>query len=640
MLAFTFLKMSRNDRNDSFPDISRNEKQRRNEKSSAKILDRTHLFSTCKSDPENRAKKQTGEEMKKEFLCETDDLFKKMTELGHEATLFDIVKATPDDFTQKDVVFVSSGDKQVQHTVRLLAEYGNAYELRLMNGAALLQQKNAFVASAIVQRAVESRPVFKYRRSLLENGIERFAEEPPAQTWAVKGPASKGGLLPGEDPILLAGRGGIGKTTAAVELALLSSAWDGNCEAPEWMGQKVAQAGVGVVLTYEETTARMHRKMKAMCAHHNINPETVGTRCVVKSFQDVDSTSEPLIALDPKTRQPVPTSEYDRLTQELRALQAAQGSISVVVVDNVGTAFAVEGNSYQDANQAMKWVQRWAAEFNCLVIVVAHTNKTASTSRTRDGDVVKKTDDEILNTVMGSTGWISAVRAVMVMWQMEEHEEDKLAETLKDPSFVKGETRRRYIHAQILKENTDDIYTGRLTLKRENLTLQDVSKKTKKAYAQASEKELKGFAQAIGRVWHLNVPVQKTGVKGVFENRETLPMPYSKMKKDKLHHLVGQAINKGLLEIANEHPTAGGSARTNWLKEVGNDGLLSIYADDVRAAAKKSKTPLHFEKASEWRNLVKGHLAKITDDTEFQEFVSCMKIHRFIAVSDDGNIQA
>lgn len=469
------------------------------------------------------------------------------------------------------------------------------------------------VADATAQQAPA--PKKPERRSLLSMGIARFAEPAPVQEWAVKGPGDVGGLIPAKEPILLIGRGGIGKTSAAVELALKVAAWDGTGTAPTWMGQPIASHGVSVVLTYEESTPRMHRAIQKTAQAAGVDPAKVADRMVVKSFQDVDVAPMPLVGNDPQTRQPVPTAEYRHLTQELRALRDEVGQIGCIVVDNAGTAFAVEGNDYQSANQAMKWLQRWAAEFGALVILVAHTNKGALKF---DSDL--PSDDELESAAMGSTGWISAVRLAMVMWSLSEDGEAKIAKALDDKEFEPGVTRRRYIRAKVVKSNVDDAYTGTLTLKRAGGTLEDVGRVANRAMAASiaadADNKLAAFAAAVGRAWAAGTPVQKSGKHGVFEHRGVLGLEFAGASKGRLQGLVDQAIAAGAVRV---EPMALNGEAGRWLYDRTGFGVREACDRALRSAqmAKKANHRLPeptWQNVSEWRHHCPAPIAALSDE--------------------------
>ena len=469
------------------------------------------------------------------------------------------------------------------------------------------------------------------RRSLLDMGIARFAGPAPVQEWAVKGPEAEGGLLPAAAPILIVGQGGVGKTRAAIELALKGAAWDGIDTAPTWMGQEISNVGVSVVLSYEESTDSMHRAIQKMADAAGIDPTVVDKRMLVKSYQDVDVVPMPLVGNDPQTRSPVPTPEYKALTEELRQIRAQVGEIGCIVVDNVGTAFAVEGNDYQSANQAMKWIQRWAAEFGALVIVIAHTNKGALKFESDSPSV-----NELLGATMGSTGWVSAVRLAMVMWTISEEGEAQIAKDLDDPDFKPGVTKNRYIRARVVKENIEGAYMGTFTLRRAGGTLEDVSKTTNGAKTEAMESQIAEFAAAIGRNWTLQTPLQKSGTRGVFLHRGALGKPFATASKTALATLTDRALASGALRLEPVAPGATGT-RGMWLFDCSGRGRREAWLEALhkaRRAASRAKIAFKASNVEEWRALNTMGLLSTVSAADVAAAIEELEANRLLSITD------
>lgn len=260
------------------------------------------------------------------------------------------------------------------------------------------------LARRIVEAAAEEDPLRPPPPALRDLDAGRlFTGEAPPQRWLVGSSRGTGGLLPDAAPVLLAGRGGIGKTHAATELALLVGTWNGTAPAPLWWGRPIAKHGPAVVITYEEHRDSMHRKIQSLCEHHGIDLCRTPEGLMVLCMSDPALSGEPLMAPHPRTRALAPTDEYRRLTGQLRRLHEARGDLGVIVLDHAMTAFQVESNAMTDANAAMRLIGRWAAEFACTVVVLAHTKKMV---------IRAEMDDEgILQAVMGSNGRVTAVRS-------------------------------------------------------------------------------------------------------------------------------------------------------------------------------------------------------------------------------------
>lgn len=467
------------------------------------------------------------------------------------------------------------------------------------------------------------------RRSLRDMGIGRFAGPAPVQEWAVKGPTEQGGLLPAAAPILFVGQGSVGKTRSAFELCLKIAA-NGEGRSFTWMGQEIATSGVSVVLTYEEATDSIHRSIKKMAEAADIDPAVVDRRMMVKSYQDVDVVPMPLVAIDHQTKQPQKTKEYDELTRELREIRAEMGPIGCIVIDNVGTAFAADGNDYQSANQVMKWIQRWSAEFGALVIVVAHTNKGALKFESDNPST-----NELLAATMGSTGWVSAVRLAIVMWKISQEGEAQIAASLGDDEFQPGVTEGRYIRARVVKANVDDAYTGTFTLRRAGGTLEDVGTQAKAGKAAEMNEEIADFAAAVGRLWTRQTPVQKSGTNGVFERRGALGDRFVNMPKSALAALADRALAAGALRLEATCPGVEKS-RGAWLFDTTGRGRREAHLDafrKARRAADKAKVAFKTSNVADWRRFLDAHMAGLSD-VELLEAIAELSDARHLTISD------
>lgn len=442
-------------------------------------------------------------------------------------------------------------------------------------------------------------------------------------------PEEGGGLLPAKEPMLLVGRGGVGKTRAAVELALKIAAPRKGKDLV-WMGQPIIAQGVSVVLTYEESTDRMHRAIQNIADAAGVSPQEVGDRMIVKSFQDPDIVPMPLVSNNAKTRMPSATPEYLAITAELRVIRERLGDIGCIVVDNAGTALAVEGNDYQSSNQAMKWLQRWSSEFGALVILIAHTNKGALKFESDD-----PSDDVLEAAAMGSTGWVSAVRLAMVMWSISEEGEARIAESLGDEEFKPGISRRRYIKARTVKSNVDGAYTGSITLRRAGGTLEDVTRAIKGARLQEMNTEIADFAAAVGRCWTRQTPVQKSGKNGVFEQRGALGCRFATMSKSALAMLTDRALAIGALRLEPVAPHVEGG-RGRWLYDCSGRGRRETHLElflKAKRASEKARVPFKLGTMGEWRRFLEPCMAGMSDE-DLAAAITELEAARHLAVQD------
>ena len=509
-------------------------------------------------------------------LCQTPAVAQRLTGLGYAARAWDTAVGS-ELYRGRSLVLVGAkGCPRAALDVALIAELAadaGAEAVRVLDypdapyvgpGFDLSRERlpHDLLARRIVDAAADAEPLRTRVPDILDLNIaDQFAGPAPEQRWLVGAPEGPGGLLPDAAPILLAGRGGIGKTHAAVELAFLVGTWDGAAPAPRWWWQPIRKHGPSVVITYEEHPNQLHRKTHKLCAHHGVDLERGREGVMMLSMLDPRLSGEPLIAPDPRTRALRPTAEYVRLTKQLRRLRARRGELGVIVVDHAIRAFPVESNSVTDANAAIALMGRWATEFSCPVIVLAHTKKIVI-----EGGME---DEAILQVVMGSTGWVASVRATMVMWQLEAEAEARQAEALGDREFRPGVTRRRYVQAQVLKHNVDDTYEGRLTLRRNGGGCDDVTGGVRRAEAVRHHAEATAFARAVAARWDAGAPVQKSGSHGVFEQRERLGEPWAGLSKKRLRALVEACERAGLLAGVAEHPAHPRAKQARWLRAPG-----------------------------------------------------------------------
>ena len=224
----------------------------------------------------------------------------------------------------------------------------------------------------------------------------------------LSGAGEDGAVLTEGEVALLSGEGGLGKTTAALQIGLVAAAGGGLT-----MGLRVANAPC-LIASVEDRAFRMVQRLR------RIQAEATGStgRFVMRSpsgefggeelfaaladFGFVDLGDEPLFAAENRWEQATPTGAWERLWCDVDRI--APGGGCLVVIDPVSAAFDVEHNSMGSVRRVVRALRREATNRRASILCVSHSNKRGRGKDADDSDMVA-----------GSAGWVDAVRGVLTL---------------------------------------------------------------------------------------------------------------------------------------------------------------------------------------------------------------------------------
>lgn len=208
----------------------------------------------------------------------------------------------------------------------------------------------------------------------------------PEMRWLVPG------WLPAERLTLFAGRGGVGKSRVALQLAAALASGE-----REWLGPHGPKTSAGdeplpvLVASWEDDTPEIARRLRRMRA----DPAKMGFRL---AFMDLAAVG------------PLWDSEAGNTDAAAWVTGAALSmSAQLVILDPLAAAFAGNENDRGEVRAFVTTWDQWARDAGCAVLVVAHPPKYGS------------------EAYSGSTDWWNAARAVWSM-QRELDERDALPE--------------------------------------------------------------------------------------------------------------------------------------------------------------------------------------------------------------------
>lgn len=390
-------------------------------------------------------------------------------------------------------------------------------------------------AQIILERAELSTPIIYPKFDIFDHDVLKFSGKPEEQKYLVVDSNGRG-FIPESAPIMIAGAGGVGKSTLAFDLCLKVGIHTPS-NPQSWMGFDVAKGGRTAYITAEDSVEELHRKLWDL-------RQTEDNSDIAGRFFPI-SYINPKAGLFPKpfvapgeNRAPAPTEAFEDLRRQLSRLD----DLAVIVIDNVGAFYQIEGNDYAQVNAAVsRTAATLAAEFNCVVILIAHTNKSKGSGKNGS-----RTEAEHLNSVMGSVGWVSAVRQTIIQWGLQPDEEEEIAKTIGLEDFDPDEDRKMFCGMQILKTNIRGLTMKQYMFKRDSGSLVNITDELKQGKAKELAQAHRELIDIIKTSATEGNPFTATGkVNGVYARRSELPVRYSKMGKDALIRIINDAVSNG-----------------------------------------------------------------------------------------------
>jgi len=204
-------------------------------------------------------------------------------------------------------------------------------------------------------------------------------KEPEQIVWAVEG------WLPRGHVTMLSANGGVGKSTAALQLAVAV------CQGVPWLGLATAQGSV-LVISAEDGTSLIHLRVANICQAHGVSLQSLHRDLVVYDLSEQDSVL---------WRDGAPTARMQWLADAVHQHQP-----SVVVLDNASDLYADNENDRSAVRGFLRCLKQIAAANEAAILTLAHVDKAS----VRSGAGLD-TD----STFSGSTAWNNTARSRWAM---------------------------------------------------------------------------------------------------------------------------------------------------------------------------------------------------------------------------------
>lgn len=211
-------------------------------------------------------------------------------------------------------------------------------------------------------------------------------KDPEPVQWAVEG------WLPRGHVTMLSANGGVGKSTAALQLAIAI------CQGSTWLGLTTQQGRV-LVVSAEDNASLVHIRVANICQAHGVSLQSLHRDLVVYDLSEQDSVL---------WRDGAPTERMQWLADVVHKHQP-----SVVVLDNTSDLYADNENDRSAVRGFLRCLKQIAAANEAALLALAHVDKAS----VRSGAGVD-TD----STFSGSTAWNNTARSRWAMVLTDDRE--------------------------------------------------------------------------------------------------------------------------------------------------------------------------------------------------------------------------
>ena len=356
-------------------------------------------------------------------------------------------------------------------------------------------------------------------------GAEAYRGQPEPIKWLVPG------TFPVACTVLIAGDGGVGKSYIMLDLAVRVAGEPASDDDMDFndrliFGDKVAQHGVAVVLTTEDSKHTVHSRL------HALDPSGARFkhpgRLVVVPVADAGG-AHPLFQDTGRKRYAV-TDAYLSLRQSLLAYGS---ELKMVVLDMLAAFAGVDINGDPDAGVfVFNNLNTLASETGATLFVTHHVSKT--TKAITSGD-------ECRAAVRGTTALINGPRIAYGIWKLPSEDDEGISAV-----------------GSILKENMGAITADHHYRRMPSGVLRQVQR-TPTMGNQASI--MSALEAAIAAAAARGMPFMMTGKDGVFENRERLPEGLRKISRRGWAKWGKMLVDEGRIVRGTAH----GSKDRKWL---------------------------------------------------------------------------
>jgi RecA-family ATPase len=188
------------------------------------------------------------------------------------------------------------------------------------------------------------------------------------------------GMIPLRTPCLLSGDGGVGKTLAALQMAISVSTG-----AP-WLGKEVIQ-GPCIFITAEDEMDEVHRRLFDICEGEKID---------IANLADLHLCS--LAGMDAVLGQADGRTNAVTITRLFSAVRAKVAAVrpALLILDTLADLFSGDENNRMQARQFIGHLRSFCTEYGTTVVLLAHPSLSGLASG---------------SGTSGSTAWNNSVRS-------------------------------------------------------------------------------------------------------------------------------------------------------------------------------------------------------------------------------------
>jgi RecA-family ATPase len=213
--------------------------------------------------------------------------------------------------------------------------------------------------------------------------------EAPPRRWSVVG------RIPMRNVTLLAGDGATGKTTIALQLAVVCAS-NGN----DWLGAILGEHGPVFFLTAEEERDEVHYRLTKIANHYGVDFATLhnlhihcaaGEDCVLGNVNRLGVFTA--------------TAFHARLKYALATIRP-----KLVILESSADLYGGNENDRASVRQFIRLLRAIAIEFDCAVVLISHPSVAGLVSG---------------SGTSGTTGWNNAVRSRMYFMRIDEDDDDE-----------------------------------------------------------------------------------------------------------------------------------------------------------------------------------------------------------------------
>jgi RecA-family ATPase len=203
-----------------------------------------------------------------------------------------------------------------------------------------------------------------------------LAKKPmPKRSWLIKD------LIPGRNVTLLVGDGGVGKSRAAMQLAV------GTAATGRWFDMQIETVDPVIVYAAEDEMDENQIRLGEICRAEGIDLRDLDDLHVAP-LAGLDAM---LSSFDSRTQQMTPSPLWYGLRRKAEAIRP-----KLVIIDTAADVFAGDENKRKEVRQFVGLLSGLAFEYDCAVVLLAHPSVAGIVDGTGRS---------------GTTGWNNAVRS-------------------------------------------------------------------------------------------------------------------------------------------------------------------------------------------------------------------------------------